>query len=300
MGQAAPESASPLHRQAERLASEAGERIIEFAERLREDLGLQHRLPDRLGTRPPAGDAMPCPDCDGGKQPCDCQAGRRRCAACGGSGRTECAACKGTGRVVRFREIVRRFETRVSHRTVPLAGERARWVPEDVLARGTVEPAWQGSVSDLVSGQPPEGIPRDLWDEALAFASIARAQQQETAGAGDGAARRVLSTVVSLVRVPLVRLQYSFGGSPYVVVAFGASGRERFWAESFPHRWSRITRFMRAVTRDLGEPLELPPVGQVSDLEEHRARRAAAPAPADGATDAARPEPDAGTSQTVS
>jgi hypothetical protein len=300
VGQAAPDTASPMHRHAERLASEAGERIIEFAERLREDLGLHHHMPDWLGTRAVSGDTMLCPDCDGGKQPCDCQGGRRPCATCDGSGRTECGACKGTGGVVRFREIVRRFDTRVSHRTVPLAGEHARWVPEDVLARGAVEPAWQGSVSDLAADQPPDGIPREMWDEALAFASIARAQQQATSGNGDGAARRVLSTVVSLVRVPLVRLEYSFGDTPYVVVAFGASGRERFWAESFPHRWSRITRFMRAVSRDLGEPVDLLPAGQVSDLGEHRARRAAAPAPADGDADADGPEPDAGTSPTVS
>jgi hypothetical protein len=295
-GQAAPESTSHLHRHAERIASEAGERVIEFAERLREDLGLHHhRMPDWLPISAAAGDTVPCPDCDGGSQPCDCDVGRRTCAACAGSGRTECAMCKGSGRVVRFREIVRRFETRVSHRTVPLAGEHARWVPEDVLARGTVEPAWQGSVSELVGGQPPVGVPQELWDEALAFASIARAQQPAMPGGADGAARRVLSTVVSLVRVPLVRMEYSFGASPFVVVAFGANGRERFWAETFPHRWSRITRFMRAISRDLGEPLDAAPAGQLSDLAEHRARRAAAPSPADTAAGGATvPEHDPG------
>jgi hypothetical protein len=160
-----------------------------------------------------------------------------------------------------------------------------------VLARGAVEPAWQGSVSDLAARQSPAGIPPEVWEEALTFASVARAQEPVQSG---GAVRRVLSTVISIVRVPLVRMEYSFGGSPYVVMAFGAAGRERFWAESFPHRWSRIGRFMRAVTQDLGEPLTTPPTGQVSDLAAHRARRAETPAPSDAAADSvAAPEPDA-------
>jgi hypothetical protein len=281
--QATPESASHLHRHAERIASDAGGRIIEFAERLREDLGLHHhRMPDWLGPRAPSSDTLPCPDCVGGKQPCDCDGGRRTCAMCEGTRRTLCQSCKGSGRVVRFREIVRRFESRVSSRAVSLPGEHARWAPEDVLARGAIEPVWQGTVSDLVQEQPPEGTPHEVWEEALAFASVARAQAPASPGGADDAARRVLSTIVSLVRIPLVRMEYTFGGSPYVVVAFGAAGRERFWAEAFPHRWSRIARFMRAVTQDLGEPLAPEATGQVSDLAEHRARRAGAPAPPAG------------------
>ncbi|HEY7983724.1 MAG TPA: hypothetical protein VID73_06120 [Ktedonobacterales bacterium] len=275
--QAAPESASHLHRHAERIAAEAGERIIELAERLREDLGLHHRrMPDWLATHAVAGDTVPCPECDDGTQSCDCDGGRRACATCEGSGRPECQACKGTGRVVRFREIVRRFDTRVSQRAVPLAGAPAKWAPDDVLARGAVELAWQGAVGDLAARPAPEGVPAEVWGEALALASVARAQQP----AQVAAERHVLSTVVSVARLPLVRMEYSFGGSPYVVVVFGASGRERFWAESFPHRWSRISRFMRALTQDLGEPLSGAPAGQVSDLAEHRARRAAASEPA--------------------
>ncbi|HEV2236300.1 MAG TPA: hypothetical protein VGR57_06520 [Ktedonobacterales bacterium] len=274
---AAPESASHLHRHAERIASEAGERIIEFAERLREDLGLHHRrMPDWLATHAAAGDTVPCPECEDGTQACDCDGGRRACAACGGSGRSECQSCKGTGRVVRFREIVRRFDTRVSQRAVPLDGAAAKWAPDDVLARGTVELAWQGSVAEVAARLAPEGVPAEVWGEALALASVARAQNPSQAGSAE---RRVLSTVVSIARLALVRMEYSFGGSPYVVVVFGASGRERFWAESFPHRWSRISRFMRALTQDLGEPLASTPAGQLSDLAEHRARRVAAPEP---------------------
>jgi hypothetical protein len=292
-GQAASESGSHLHRHAERIASEAGERIIEFAERLREDLGLHHhRMPDWLGPHASSGDTMPCPDCDGGKQPCDCAGGRRVCAGCDGTGRTACQVCKGTGRVVRFREIVRRFETRVSRRTVPLPGEHDRWAPEEVLVRGAIEPAWQGAVSELAQEQPPVGTPREVWEEALAFASVARAQSPASLGDADGVASRVLSTVVSIVRVPLVRLEYTFGGSPYVVVAFGANGRERFWAEAFPHRWSRIARFMRAVTQDLGEPLAPEATGQLSDLAEHRARRVPAPPPDETARGVPGPEID--------
>jgi hypothetical protein len=290
---AAPEPTSHLHRHAERIASEAGDRIVEFAERLREDLGLHHRrMPDWLTAHTVTGDTVACPECDGGTQPCDCDGGRRACSICDGSGRSECQTCKGTGRVVRFREIVRRFDTRVSYRAVPLASAHAQWVPDDVLARGAVEPAWQGSVSDLAAQLAPADIPPEVWGEALAFASVARAQQPAQA---TGAERRILSTVVSIVRVPLVRMEYTFGGTPYVVVVFGATGRERFWAESFPHRWSRIGRFMRALTQDLGEPLSGTPAGQVSDLAEHRARRAAAPdaaANGDAAPDAEAGAPD--------
>ncbi|MGZ3675203.1 MAG: hypothetical protein ACXVCO_12930, partial [Ktedonobacterales bacterium] len=74
--------------------------------------------------------------------------------------------------------------------------------------------------------------------------------------------------------------EYDFAGHAFSVVAVGRSGSERFWAQTFPPRWSRIGRFLKALSRDLqGESLPRRPTvplsepGSVSSLEEFRLRR---------------------------
>ncbi|HEX9058492.1 MAG TPA: hypothetical protein VF818_13270 [Ktedonobacterales bacterium] len=271
-------SAPGIQAHAERLAAEAGERVVDLAEHLRQDWGVP--LPPTHEWTPPAmmpRETVPCPGCEGrGTVPCDCGTGERVCAHCEGTGHEDCPICKGGGRLVHHREIVRRFDTRLATRTLPMDAHSASWVPADVMARGTGEPVWSGGADRALAVEPPAEVPADVWKEALAFAHIAVPAAQ-SAQAGSDVDRRVISRRLLILRVPLTRLEYEFAERQYVVVAFGVEGAERFWAETFPHRWSRVSRFLRAITRDLGE---VPPSGangqgeaQISALDDYRARK---------------------------
>ncbi|MDE3231324.1 MAG: hypothetical protein KGO05_15710, partial [Chloroflexota bacterium] len=58
---------------------------------------------------------------------------------------------------------------------------------------------------------------------------------------------------------PVTRIEYSFAGRMYEALAVGRAGEERFWAETFPPRWNRLSRFVQAVARDLaGESRQRP------------------------------------------
>ncbi|HEY7835050.1 MAG TPA: hypothetical protein VIG30_15855 [Ktedonobacterales bacterium] len=265
------QDAAHLHLHAERLLHEASERVSFLRDRLQNSgQPVQSARP-----LPVAGDAatIPCPDCDHGQVACDCDHGRRACAICGGSGQAECARCKGSGRVVRHREVVRRFDTRIGRRALPSEDPAASWVPEDVLARGAVEPVWEGPLDSAPHAPRPETVPAQTWNAALAFAAIHHEATAPSDGTAD--ARRVIARRLALVRLPLTRIAYTYADKPYVFVAFGREGAERFWAERFPHRWSRVGRFLRAIARDLGEPAagSQPPPGRVSSLADYRARR---------------------------
>jgi hypothetical protein len=278
---------------AERLAQEASERVADFAERLRQDYGMP--LPpsrDWVPVAPASGETIPCPECLDGTIPCACGNGKRVCAVCQGSGHEECPACMGTGKVVGTREVVRRFDTRISWRTLPVAGTAAEWVPQDVLARGTGQRHWDGAVEDaLALAEAPPDVPEGVWKAAVAYAATvdhgdeAKREDGAPTAAGD---RRVIARRLSLVRLPMSRVRYRFAGHQYEVVAFGAAGKERFWAEAFPPRWSRVGRFLKAVSRDLGDlgAGEGSPAHDQTEaptpLDDYRARRAE--------LDAGRPE----------
>ncbi|HEU5347863.1 MAG TPA: hypothetical protein VFU63_04550, partial [Ktedonobacterales bacterium] len=73
--------------QAERLASDAAEKLADFSERLRQDYGVP--LPPSgqwAPTAPASGETIPCPDCMDGTVPCTCKTGKIVCATCKGSG----------------------------------------------------------------------------------------------------------------------------------------------------------------------------------------------------------------------
>jgi hypothetical protein len=200
------------------------------------------------------------------------------CATCSGSGKTECGHCKGSGRLVRYPEVLRRFDTRIGTRTLTLDERVARWVPEEALARTPGEIAWIGPLEEATSASTaPAAVPNDVWREATAFASAG--QTEANAAEAREEERRVISRRLALVRVPLVHLDYEFAGRRYAVTAYGAAGKERFWAERFPHRWSRVGRFLRAISRDLSEsgaePVSEAKTGVLTTLDEVRARREA-------------------------
>lgn len=269
-------SQAQLH--VERLAKEAGERVIDLRDRVVRDWSKSFRPAfEWTPALNETAETIPCPDCQGGTLACDCDGGQQVCETCGGSGAEECPRCKGTGRTVRYQEVVRRFDTRVGTRALPLEERAADWLSQEALTRAQGEPVWTGALNDARGTQSaPAGVPADVWREALAFTAAGMVGLPDGGGAGDGD-RRVISRQLSLIRVPLTHLDYEFAARRYVVTAYGPEGQERFWAESFPHRWSRVGRFLRAISRDLGEA-GAPPAdeqsGRVSALDEYRAKRA--------------------------
>jgi hypothetical protein len=279
--------ASPAHLHVERLAKEAGERVVDLRDRLSHDWSNSFRSAFEWTPAAAEGDdSVPCPDCQEGKVTCDCDAGSRVCATCGGAGSEACVRCNGSGRVVRYREVVRRFDTRVGIRALPLEERAAEWVPQEALARGQGEQVWVGTLEEASgTSQAPAGVPREVWSEALAFTALGDAALRGSSTPTEGE-RRVISRRIALIRVPLTHLDYEFASRRYTVSAYGVAGQERFWADAFPHRWSRVGRFLRAVSRDLGEmsaePANEANGGRLSTLDEYRVKRVGTGGEAEG------------------
>lgn len=257
---------------AERLATDAAERLADFSERLRQDYGVPLPPSGQWAPLAPAsGETIPCPDCTDGKVACGCGNGKRVCETCRGSGLAECAACSGSGRVIRFREVVRRFDTRTVDRVVEPAG--VAWFKPEMLKRAHGETAWEGNLAELGQNHRPAEVPADVWARAREMVAVAgTALEKPGADAGE---RRVLWRRVEVTRVPLTQVEYSYGGHPFTFVAAGANGSARFWADEFPPRWHRVGRFFKALLRDLNSdrPSEPRGNGDVTDLEHYRTHR---------------------------
>lgn len=268
--------------QAERLAENATSRIADIAERLRQEYGVP--LPPSAQWAPIApasGETIPCPDCVNGTVPCACGNGKRVCPACSGTGATTCGACGGTGRVIQYREIIRRFDTRISGQTLrPEGDDSARWVTEEMLRKGKGEQVWDGS-ADALDTQAPASVPADVWASALDFAhgggrALPAAEPSEVHTDEDE--RRVTSRRLYILRVPYTHVEYGISDQPFAFTAVGAVGADRFWAESFPPRWNRVGRFFKALTRDLmqdqlGQRSGSDVTSGVRDINEFRSRR---------------------------
>ena len=241
---------------AERFALNAVERLADLSERLRQEYGAP--LPpsaDWAPVAPASGKTIACPDCVNGELPCVCNNGKVVCAVCHGTQYEPCPACAGSGQIIRQRQIVRRFDTRIRSRVLPPTDpEAASWVTEQMLQRSEGEQVWEGAESEL-SGPTPGGVPERVWAEALALkrAYDARpAEEGTTATATSNAPERhVLSRQLRLVRTPVTRIEYGYAGRAYEALAVGRTGEERFWAETFPPRWNRVSRFFQAVARDI-------------------------------------------------
>lgn len=239
--------------QAERLANDAALRLADFAEQLRQEHGVP--LPPSAQWAPLApasGETIPCPDCRDGSVPCPtCTNGKLPCEVCAGSGLAPCGACGATGRVVRFDEVVRRFDTQIQQRVLPLdLPEAVGWMDAHVFRRCAGETVWQGT-TDLAGAAAPADVPQPIW-------AAARALVHETPPAlphatVPAAERHVLSRQLRFVRVPLTRVEYSFGGYPFAFTAAGTREAERFAATEFPPRWHRVGRFLRALARDVSD-----------------------------------------------
>jgi hypothetical protein len=267
--------------QAERLATDAAGKLADFSERLRQDYGVP--LPPSAQwapTAPASGETIPCPDCVDGTIACSCKTGKRVCATCKGSGYSACPACDGSARVIRYREVVRRFDTRVISRTVlPAKAEEAGWLSSAMLKRAAAETAWEGTLNDVV-GEPPLGVPAGVWAVARALVNDGKGDgsEQHVTEQADDPDRHVFARRLRLTCIPITHVEYSFDGRDFDFTAVGPGGSERFWAESFPARWIRVGRFFKAVVRDLngerwenGERRRLPE-GAPRPLDEYRTR----------------------------
>lgn len=266
--------------QAERLATDAAEKLADFSERLRQDYGVP--LPPSgqwAPTAPASGETVPCPDCIDGTIACSCKTGKRVCATCKGSGYSACAACDGSARVIRYREVLRRFDTRVVSRTVmPTRAEEAGWLSPAMLKRAAEETVWEGALTDVL-GEPPLGVPGGVWAVARSLAHGGDDADQSATRPQDDLDRRVIGRRLRLTTIPITHVEYDFDGRAFDFSSVGPSGSERFWAESFPARWTRVGRFFKAVVRDLngergesGERRRLPD-GAPRPLDEYQIRR---------------------------
>ncbi|MGO8950074.1 MAG: DnaJ-like cysteine-rich domain-containing protein [Ktedonobacterales bacterium] len=286
--------------QAERLRQDASERLVDFAERLRQDYGIPLPPTGQLVPLAPAsGETIPCPDCVNGSIPCKCGNGKLVCESCAGTGASLCTACAGTGKVLRHRELARRFDTRISQSTLPLAdSEMTSWLTEGMVRKSGGEEVWNGPVDSLHLAVPPS-VPPEVWATTQEIVKRLRdrmtdVEQEDDQGQNE---RRVLSRRVSLERVPVTRVEYEFADQPFAFVAIGHSGRERYWAQEFPPRWSRVNRFLKALARDLqrdgiSEWSSRPDEGApLTHLDDFRARKAGG-SPAADAGGAGTSNPD--------
>jgi len=277
--------------QAERLGVNAAEWLADLSERLRQDYGVPLPPSGQWAPQAPAsGETIPCPDCMDGYTPCTCNNGKLVCAVCHGSARSECPACAGTGQVIRRREVLRRFDTRIGARNLPLDDGAAEWVTEPMLRKNVGEIIWQGA-ADAMGEQAPRGTPGAVWAAAR---ELVRASQRDarsvaqpgapqesantTAGSAGAGERHVIARQVVLSRTPVTRVDYLFADRPYTFVAVGTTGAERFWSDSFPPRWSRLGRFVQALARDVSgdrAPRQIEGEGHRSlrDLRDLRAQR---------------------------
>ena len=299
-----------LQIQAERVAQDAVDRLAGFAERLRQDYAVP--LPPThqwLPAAPASGVTIPCPDCTNGTVPCTCNEGKVVCATCQATGYDRCPACSGTGRVVRHAQVVRHFDTHIHQRTLPYGETQAAgWVTHEMLRKVHAEDAWDGPTDAMGSIGAPESVPADVWTAAVAFARTPGGEPQASSPAAPSE-RRVISRRLRLSRVPVTRVEYTFAGKPFSFVAVGREGHEKFWAHEFPPRWSRVGRFLRALSRDLardagtasggGSGQGERPAGLLSHIDDFRHRRLTsgrsegdAAAPAEGEQQPAA-EPDA-------
>ena len=89
--------------------------------------------------------------------------------------------------------------------------------------------------------------------------------------------RHVIARRLRLTCIPVTHVEYSFDGRAFAFTSAGPSGSERFWADEFPARWTRVGRFFKAVMRDLngerGDERRRLPGGAPRPLDDLRTRR---------------------------
>ena len=196
------------------------------------------------------GATIPCPDCINGEIDCSCGTGKRVCTTCEGARTSLCPTCTGTGRLIRYREILRRFELRTQTRTLGVCP-----IPQSHLARANGDLAYSTEVNEsLHSEAPPEEVPIDIWHQTVELVQ-AESRIPEKPGTDPQARPRPTLQVIELVRIPYTKVQYRYAEQDYVLYIFDSEGNEKFHADRYPARWDRVERLFKAISTDLLTPL---------------------------------------------
>jgi hypothetical protein len=180
--------------------------------------------------------------------------------------------------------------------------EMAEWLTEGMVRKGRGEEVWNGSF-DALGESAPVTVPPAIWTTVVEVAKRDRDRlaESESEGNSGAAERRVISRRVSLERVPVTKVEYTFADKPFAFVVIGSTGTERFWAQEFPPRWSRVNRFLKALARDLqreglADWSSRSEDTSLRNLDEFRARKAGRVGAADSA---AGPETPAGPASSI-
>jgi hypothetical protein len=198
------------------------------------------------------GRTVPCPDCVNGEIECTCGTGKRVCPTCQGAKTDLCSHCGGTGKVVRSREIVRSFDLRTQ---VRFAGSIS--IPEGQLLKANGELIYENEVDETIYADAiPEGVPMDVWQQAVQLVKNAAGLGSDKAGPHGSAqaSSRPTLQVLELIRIPFTEVRYGYGNSDYTIYIYDGPGSEKFYAERYPARWDRIERLVRSITSDLTAP----------------------------------------------
>ncbi|HLZ60790.1 MAG TPA: hypothetical protein VKR06_27905 [Ktedonosporobacter sp.] len=234
-------------KQAENVANSVGGKISDVFEGIRQQ-GVP--VPNPLDTDPASkGRTIPCPDCVNGEVDCTCGNGKRVCSACQGSKMSLCSNCAGTGKLVRHREIVRGFDTRLQTRVL---GDQS--IPVQQLSKASGDLLYSAEINEpLYAAAPPEGIPVDVWRATVDLVET-ESQSEEKPGMDFQKSSRPTLQVIELVRIPYTRLQYRFSDQDYLLYIYDSEGKEKFYADQYPARWDRIERLVKAISVDLIPP----------------------------------------------
>ncbi len=247
-----------LKRTAEGFATGMGERVSGLFEGIRQS-GVP--IPNPVDTDPAnKGRTVPCPDCVQGEVDCSCGTGKRVCASCQGARMELCQHCNGTGKVVRHRELVRSFDLRSQ---TQILGESA--IPAQKLYDADGDLVYNAEITEpLYADAVPDAVPVDVWKAAVLLAQ-SEATQQTRPGAPTSASQvaqdstRATLQVMELVRIPYIKLDYSFSNQDYTVYIYDSEGKEKFYSDRYPTRWDKVEQFIRSVSSELiGSPSTSP------------------------------------------
>ncbi|MBV9615704.1 MAG: hypothetical protein JO031_09630, partial [Ktedonobacteraceae bacterium] len=181
-----------------------------------------------------------------GEVDCTCGNGKRVCEVCQGARTIPCVTCGRTGKIVRHREIVRRFDLRTQTRII---GETP--IPVQQLLKANGDLIYNAEINEtLYPEAPPEGVPMDVWRATVDMVQSESASPAKPGQDPQSASRATLQ-VVELVRVPFTGVQYRYNDQEYLLYVYDGEGKEKFYADSYPARWDRVERLVKAISNDL-------------------------------------------------
>jgi len=236
-----------FQRQASNLTNSVSNKVSDVVDSIRQQ-GVP--LPSALDNDPATkGTTIPCPDCINGEVDCTCVNGKRVCPTCQGAKMSLCPNCSGTGKVVRHRDVVRSFDLRSQSRVV---GTTA--IPLAQLSKADGDLVYSAEIDEpLFAEAIPEQVPQDVWQSTVDLVNAERNAATKP-NLDPQATPRPTLQVVELVRIAYTAVNYRYADQDYTLYVYDNEGNEKFYAESFPARWDRIERLVKAISTDLTMP----------------------------------------------